>query len=43
MAATGIVTEAQRSVFNAVSHRLLGDQGAEAVVLGGYRPHVGLQ
>ena len=31
MAATGIVTEAQRSVFNAVSRRLLGDQGAEAV------------
>ena len=35
MAATGIVTEAQRSVFNAVSRRLLGDQGAEAVLLGG--------
>jgi aspartate racemase len=35
MAATGIVTEAQRSVFNAVSHRLLQDQGAEAILLGG--------
>jgi len=29
------VTEAQRSVFNDVSHRLLRDQGAEAVLLGG--------
>ncbi len=30
-----VVTEAQRSVFNDVSHRLLRDQGAEAVLLGG--------
>ena len=35
MATTGIVTEAQRSVFKTVIHRLLGDQGAEAVLLGG--------
>jgi aspartate racemase len=34
MAAAGIVTEAQRSVFDAVSHRLL-DDGAEAIMLGG--------
>ena len=35
MAATGRVTAAQRSVFNTVSHRLLRDQGAEAILLGG--------
>lgn len=35
MAASGFVTEDQRSVFNAVIHRLLGDQGAEAILLGG--------
>jgi aspartate racemase len=34
MAAAGIVTEAQRSVFDAASHRLL-DDGAEAIMLGG--------
>ena len=34
MAASGIVTEAQRSVFDAASHRLL-DNGAEAIMLGG--------
>jgi aspartate racemase len=35
MAASGFVTEHQRSVFNAVSHRLLQNQGAEAIMLGG--------
>ena len=35
MAASGFVTEDQRSIFNAASHRLLGDQGAEAIMLGG--------
>ena len=35
MAASGFVTENQRSVFNAVIHRLLEDQGAEAILLGG--------
>jgi aspartate racemase len=35
MAASGYVSEEQRSVFNAVSHRLLVDQGAEAILLGG--------
>jgi aspartate racemase len=35
MAASGFVTEHQRSVFNAVSHRLLENQGAEAIMLGG--------
>src|SRR6201985_230442 len=35
MAASGFVTEEQRSIFNAVSHRLLRDQGAEAIMLGG--------
>jgi aspartate racemase len=34
MAASGIVTEAQRSVFNRVSRRLLND-GAQAIMLGG--------
>jgi aspartate racemase len=35
MATSGFVTEDQRSTFNAVSHRLLGDQGVEAIMLGG--------
>src|SRR5580692_2553980 len=35
MATSGVVTEDQRSIFNAASHRLLGDQGAEAIMLGG--------
>ena len=35
MAAAGIVTEAQRSVFDAASHRLLRDHGAQAIMLGG--------
>ncbi len=35
MAASGFVTEDQRSVFNAVSRRLLSEQGAEAMMLGG--------
>jgi aspartate racemase len=34
MAASGFVTEDQRSIFNAASHRLIGDQGAEAIMLG---------
>ena len=35
MATSGLVTEDQRSIFNAVSRRLLEDQGAEAIMLGG--------
>ena len=35
MAMSGFVTEDQRSIFNLVSHRLLEDQGAEAIMLGG--------
>jgi aspartate racemase len=35
MAASGVVTDAQRSVFNTVSERLLAEQGAEAIMLGG--------
>jgi aspartate racemase len=35
MAASGVVTEAQRRVFNTVSERLLKEQGAEAIMLGG--------
>jgi aspartate racemase len=35
MAASGVVTEAQRSVFNRTSHRLLKDKGAQAILLGG--------
>ena len=35
MATSGFVTEDQRSIFNAVSYRLLKDQGAEAIMLGG--------
>lgn len=37
MAASGVVTEAQRSVFKRVSGRLLND-GAEAIMLGGTDP-----
>jgi len=35
MAASGTVTAQQRSIFTTVSHRLLKDQGAEAIMLGG--------
>ena len=35
MAASGIVTEAQRKVFNTVSERLLHTDGAQAIMLGG--------
>jgi aspartate racemase len=35
MATSGVVTESQRSVFNAASHRLLRDKGAHAILLGG--------
>jgi aspartate racemase len=35
MAASGSVTEEQRSIFNAASRRLVEDQGAEAIMLGG--------
>jgi aspartate racemase len=35
MAASGFVTEDQRSIFNAASHRLFGDQAVEAIMLGG--------
>ncbi|WP_433969591.1 aspartate/glutamate racemase family protein [Tunturiibacter gelidiferens] len=35
MAESGFMTEDQRSIFNAASHRLLGDQGVEAIMLGG--------
>src|SRR5277367_2798017 len=35
MAASGFVTKEQRLIFNAVSHRLLENQGAEAIMLGG--------
>jgi aspartate racemase len=35
MAASGVVTEAQRSVFNKVSRRLLNEHGAQAIMLGG--------
>jgi aspartate racemase len=34
-AASGIVTEAQRKVFNTVSERLLHTAGAQAIMLGG--------
>jgi hypothetical protein len=34
MAASGIVTEAQRKVFNRVSERLLHTAGAQAITLG---------
>ena len=32
---SGFLTEDQRSVFTAASYRLLRDQGAEAILLGG--------
>lgn len=35
MATSGFVTDDQRSVFNAAIHRLLQDQGVEAILLGG--------
>jgi aspartate racemase len=35
MAASGVVTEEQRSIFNSVSHRLLEEQSVEAIMLGG--------
>ena len=35
MAVSGIVTEAQRSVFNAVSKGLLKESGVDAIMLGG--------
>ncbi|CCE05353.1 Aspartate racemase [Bradyrhizobium sp. STM 3843] len=35
MAASGVVTEAQRSIFNHVSRKLLEEGGAEAIMLGG--------
>jgi aspartate racemase len=35
MAAAGMVTEDQRAVFNTVSHKLLKENGAEAIMLGG--------
>jgi aspartate racemase len=35
MAASGVVTEAQRSVFNEVSRKLREEHGAEAIMLGG--------
>jgi aspartate racemase len=35
MAASGIVTDAQRAVFIAVSKQLLGQAGVEAIMLGG--------
>jgi aspartate racemase len=35
MAASGVATEAQRSIFNQVSRKLLEENGAEAIMLGG--------
>lgn len=35
MAASGVVTEAQRSTFDHVSRKLLSENGAEAIMLGG--------
>ena len=35
MAASGVVTEVQRKVFNTVSERLLHTDGAQAIMLGG--------
>jgi aspartate racemase len=35
MATSGKVTEDQRSLFNAVGHRLIREQGAQAIMLGG--------
>ena len=34
MAASGVVTDAQRLVFNTVSQKLLKEKGAEAIMLG---------
>jgi aspartate racemase len=35
MAATGFITEQQRSIFYEASHRLLEEFGVEAIMLGG--------
>lgn len=35
LAASGIATEAQRKIFHAAGHRLMEEQGAEAIMLGG--------
>jgi len=35
MAASGVVTDAQRLVFNTVSQKLVKEKGAEAIMLGG--------
>lgn len=35
LAASGVVTEAQRKIFHAAGHRLMTGQGAEAIMLGG--------
>ena len=35
LAASGVVTEAQRKIFHAAGHRLMAEQGAEAIMLGG--------
>ena len=35
MAASGVVTEAQKAVFTTVSKRLLSESGVEAIILGG--------
>ncbi|SRR6266566_2940403 len=35
MAASGVVTDAQRLVFNTVSQKLVKEEGAEAIMLGG--------
>jgi aspartate racemase len=35
MATSGVLTEAQRLIFNTVSQRLLKEKGAEAIMLGG--------
>ena len=35
MAAAGVVTEAQRMIFNTVSQSLIASSGAEAIMLGG--------
>lgn len=35
MAAAGVVSDAQRAVFNVASERLLKDEGVEAIMLGG--------
>jgi len=43
MAASGVATEAQRLVFNTVSRKLIEENDAEAIMLGGDRSCVGLQ